>query len=271
MLHCYIIFKTSCQNVISYLRIIPSTIPRTQPKLHPVNNPSTPSCGTQPDGARASRTHATLKVTDGFVNGTSIWHLPKRSWFTAWSQVILGGWKQVGSQTVLKLAANPLPQKWFEGHSKVRQHHEASINIEGWIHRSHQGKEHDKHGYASMCSQNVASRKWQTFIKIHPKTLYINPSIWTTPTLIKWHSWPCCLPGLRPTNGIKQPIFQRVTRSSTATLLPAPSQSFPLKSDTPPRRQNVSVTRACSLRLFLGFAKRGTYGRHQFVEVALSS
>ena len=100
---------------------------------------------------------------------------------------------------------------------------------------------------------------------------YINPSIWTTPTLIKCRSWPCCLPGLRPTNGIKQPIFQRVTRSSTATLLPAPSQSFPLKSDTPPRRQNVSVTRACSLRLFLGFAKRGTYGRHQFVEVALSS
>ena len=76
LLHCYIIFKTSYQNVISYLRIIPYTIPRTQHKLHPVNNPSTPSCGTQPDGARASRTHATLKVTDGFVNGTSIWHLP---------------------------------------------------------------------------------------------------------------------------------------------------------------------------------------------------
>lgn len=32
---------------------------------------------------------------------------------------------------------------------------------------------------------------------------YINPSIWTTPTLIKCRSWPCCLPGLRPTNGIK--------------------------------------------------------------------
>lgn len=126
----YIIFKTSCPNVISYLSIIPYTIPRTQHKFHPVN-PSTPSCGTQPDGARASGTHATLKVTDGFVNGTSIWHLPTRSWFTAWSEVILGGWKQVGSQTFLKLAANPLPQKWFKGHSKVRQHYEASINIEG--------------------------------------------------------------------------------------------------------------------------------------------
>ena len=76
--------------------IIPYTIPRTQHKLHPVN-PS-PSCGTQPDGARASGTHATLKVTDGFVNGTSIWHLPTCSWFTAWSQVILGGWKQVGTK-----------------------------------------------------------------------------------------------------------------------------------------------------------------------------